>query len=146
MHELFYYSSLFSMGIPLRDFTEYFKSITGQLTANIESSAGELGRPIVYLVSGRDKKENIAKDFLLSDSVDEGLICVLKTLESCRTARVVGGGSGKYFLNSAVILTALPNPLTLFLALSKNLSGRATSGVWISASSQPISCSGNVPF
>ncbi len=92
---------LYSMGIPLRDFMEYFKSITDQLITNIESSADELGRPIVYLPSAKDRKENVAKDFLLSAPVDEGLVCVLKTLESCRTAKVVGGGEGKHFLKSS---------------------------------------------
>ena len=92
--------SLYSMGIPLRDFTEYFKDVTDSLVTQIESSAEELGRPVVYLPSAKDRKENIAKDFLLSDPVDSGLICVLKTLESCRTAKVVGG-DGRQFLKSS---------------------------------------------
>ncbi len=92
--------SLYSMGIPLRDFTGYFKDVTDNLTRQIESSAEELGRPVVYLPA-KDRKENIAKDFLLSAPVDSGLICVLKTLESCRTAKVVGG-EGKHFLKSSV--------------------------------------------
>ncbi len=92
---------LYSMGIPLMDFTEYFRDITDRLIRQIESSAEELGRPVVYLPSAKDRKENIAKDILLADPVDEGLICVLKTLESCRTAKVVGGGKGKHFLKSS---------------------------------------------
>lgn len=91
---------LYSMGIPLRDFTEYFKDVTDRLLKQIEDSAGELGRPVVYLPSAKDRKEDIAKGFLLSDPVDEGLICVLKTLESCRTAKVVGR-EGKHFLRSS---------------------------------------------
>lgn len=91
---------LYSMGIPLRDFTEYFKNVTDRLIKQIEDSAEELGRPVVYLASTKDRKENIAKDILLSCPVDEGLICVLKTLESCRTAKVVGG-EGKQFLKSS---------------------------------------------
>ena len=89
------------MGIPLRDFTDYFKNVTDRMTELIETSAGELGRPIVYLPSAKDKKEDIAKNFLISDPVDNGLICVLKALESCRTAKVVGGGNGKHFLKSS---------------------------------------------
>ncbi len=92
--------SLYSMGIPLRDFTEYFKDVTSRLIAQIENSAEELGRPIVYLPSSRDMKEDIAKNFLLSEPVDEGLICVLKTLESCKTAKVVGK-EGNHFLKSS---------------------------------------------
>ena len=91
---------LYSMGIPLRDFTEYFKNITDRLIKQIEDSAVELGRPVLYLPSTRDRKETIAKDFLLSNPVDEGLICVLKTLESCRTAKIVGG-EGRHFLKSS---------------------------------------------
>lgn len=92
---------LYSMGIPLRDFTDYFKNVTDRLIRQIECSAEELGRPVVYLPSAKDRKETIAKDFLLSDPVDSGLICVLKTLESCRTAKVVGGGEKKHFLKSS---------------------------------------------
>lgn len=91
---------LYSMGIPLRDFTEYFKDITELLARRIEDSAAELGRPVKYLPSARDRKEDVAKDFLLSSPVDTGLVCVLKTLEACRTAKVVGG-EGKQFLKSS---------------------------------------------
>lgn len=93
-------SYLYSMGIPLRDFTQYFKNVTDQLLKQIEDNAGELGRPVVYLPSAKDRKEDIAKGFLLSDPVEEGLICVLKTLESCRTAKVVGQ-EGTHFLKSS---------------------------------------------
>ena len=92
--------SLFAMGIPLRDFTGYFKDVTARLTTQIENSAIELGRPVIYLPSAKEKKETIAKEFLLSDPVEDGLICVLKTLESCRTAKVVGSG-GRQFLKSS---------------------------------------------
>lgn len=91
---------LYSMGIPLRDFTEYFKDVSDRLLKQIEDIAGELGRPVVYLPSSKDKKEDIAKGFLLSDTVDEGLICVLKALESCRTAKGFGREE-KHFLKSS---------------------------------------------
>lgn len=91
---------LYSMGIPLRNFTEYFKDVTNQLLKQIEDRAGELGRPVVYHPSAKDRNEDIAKGFLLSDPVDEGLICVLKTPESCWTAKVVSG-EGKHFLKSS---------------------------------------------
>jgi len=46
----------------------------------------------------------------------------------------------------APVLTPLPNPSAHSLALSRNLSGRVTTGAWISASSQPTLCLRNVPF
>ena len=93
-------SYLYSMGIPLRDFTGYFRNVTDCLVKQIENSAQELGRPVVYLPSAKDRKEDIAKGVLLSALVDEGLICVLKTLEACTTAKVVGE-AGKQFLKSS---------------------------------------------
>lgn len=91
---------LYSMGIPLRDFTQYFKNVTDLLTKQIEDNAATLGCPVVYLPSAKAKKEDIAKNFLLSAPDTEGLICVLKTLEACTTAKVVGG-EGKQFLKSS---------------------------------------------
>lgn len=77
------------MGIPLRDFTQYFKNVTDLLIKQLEDSAGELRRPVVYFPSARDRKENIAKGFLLSDPVDEGLICVIKTLGPAELQRLL---------------------------------------------------------
>lgn len=91
---------LYAMGIPLRDFTEYFKDVTDQLIKQAEDSAAELGRPVVCLPSPKDRKKDSAKDFLLSNPVDEGPICVLKTLESCRTTKVVGT-ERRHFLKSS---------------------------------------------
>ena len=50
---------LYSMGIPLRDFTEYFKDVTDRLLKQIEDSAGELGRPVVYLPSAKITSRNL---------------------------------------------------------------------------------------
>ncbi len=44
---------LYSLGIPLGDFTDYFKNVTDHLMKQIESCAQELGRPVVYLPSSR---------------------------------------------------------------------------------------------
>lgn len=54
-----------------------------------------MGRPVKYLTSPSIKKEDEAKAFLQSDPAREGLICVLKTLEACRTAKVYGSDNGK---------------------------------------------------
>ena len=91
---------LYSLGIPLRDFNEYFRNVTENPAKQLEDSAAKLGRPVAYLLSARDRNEDIAKGFFLSAPVDKGIICVLKTLESYRTAKVVGS-EGKHFLKSS---------------------------------------------
>ena len=92
--------ALYKLGILYKDFKSYFMNVTKSLTEHIENSATELGRPIKYLSSSNIRKEDVAKDFLLSDPVDDGLICVLKTLESCKTAKVYGSDSGKLVVKS----------------------------------------------
>lgn len=91
---------LYSMSIPLRDFTEYFKNITSLLVDQIETMTAKLQHSVVYLPFTKDKKEDIAKAFLLSDPADEGMICVLKTLEACKTAKVVGRDGKQFFKSS----------------------------------------------
>lgn len=94
-HESMMAQSLWQMKILYKDFKDYFTNVTETLTSHIENNAAELGRPVKYLTSASIKKEDEAKAFLQSDPVDEGLICVLKTLEACRTAKVYGSDNGK---------------------------------------------------
>ena len=79
--------ALYQLGVLYKDFKSYFMDVTKALTDHIENSATELGRPIKYLSSSNIRKEDVAKDFLQSNPVDDGLICVLKTLESCKTRK-----------------------------------------------------------
>lgn len=92
--------ALSQLGILYKDFKVYFTSVTDTLKAHIESSASELGRPVKYLPSASTCKEEVARKILLSDLVDEGLICVLKTMETCNTAKVYGRNahSSKLFI------------------------------------------------
>ena len=92
--------ALCRLGILYKDFKTYFMDVTKSLTDHIENSATELGRPIKYLSSSNIRKEDVAKDFLLSDPVDDGLICVLKIVEPCQTAKVYGSDSGKLVVKS----------------------------------------------
>lgn len=70
--------ALSQLGILYKDFKVYFMAVTDALKAHIESSAADLGRPVIFLPSASTCKEDIAKEILLSDPVDEGMICVLK--------------------------------------------------------------------
>ena len=92
--------ALCRLGILYKDFKTYFMDVTKSLTEHIANSATELGRPIKYLSSSNIRKEDVAKDFLLSDPVDDGLICVLKIVEPCQTAKVYGSDSGKLVVKS----------------------------------------------
>lgn len=100
LSEKYRVSALGKAGVLLKDFRNHFMGVTESLKSHIENSANELGRPIKYLSSANIRKEDEAKAFLLSDPVDEGLICVLTALEPCRTARVFGSDNGMLVLKS----------------------------------------------
>ena len=84
------------MKVLCKDFRNYFQDAAKSFTSQIESGAAELGRPAKYLISASIKKEDEAKSFLQSAPAREGLICVLKTSESCRRAQFCGNASSLF--------------------------------------------------
>ena len=93
-------NALYSLGILYKDYKSYFSNVTQSIITCIEDNAVNLGRPVIYLPSARDRKEDIAKKILSESPVDSGLVCVLKSLESCKTARVYGSDTGKLVVKS----------------------------------------------
>lgn len=92
--------ALYQLGVLYKDYKSYFMNVTNSIISCIENNASKLGRPIQYLASSKERKENIARRVLSESPIDDGLICVLKTLESCKTAKVYGSDSGKLVVKS----------------------------------------------
>jgi hypothetical protein len=65
----------------LKDFGEYAEKVTKSLKENVENILEEAGRPLIYLNSSKTSKEGTAQDVLKRNPVEEGLICVVSTLE-----------------------------------------------------------------
>jgi len=65
----------------LKDFGEYAEKVTKSLKENVEKILEEASRPLIYLNSSKTSKEGTAQDVLKRDPVEEGLICVVSTLE-----------------------------------------------------------------
>lgn len=55
-----------------------------RVKAHAQAKAREHGRPFEYL-SGKMRKEDVARKIAERDGVDEGLVCVFSALEPCRT-------------------------------------------------------------
>lgn len=72
----------------LKDFGEYAKRVTGTIKEHVEKLAAERERPLMYLNSPKISKESTALDILKKDPVEEGLICVLSTVELCKSVDV----------------------------------------------------------
>lgn len=79
---------LWSEGTPLTEFRRWAKQATTTLVDQAEALAAEAGRPSIYLRetvtsdSGQTKEE-LARSIALRDGVIEGLVCVLRAVESC---------------------------------------------------------------
>jgi len=73
------------MGILLKDFGSYVERTSLKLKAASFAEARALNRPVKYLASGNADKEKIAREIMGSDKIENGLICVLTSVEVCRS-------------------------------------------------------------
>jgi len=79
------YYFLTDSGIRLLDFVSYAKSTTARIKRMAEIEAKELGRPLRYLRSASESKEDLAREVLREHPISKGLICTFTTLEPCMT-------------------------------------------------------------
>jgi hypothetical protein len=71
--------------IPLKDFGKHSRQVSERIIAASLKPVEQAGRPIFYLPGSRDRKEDLAREIAARDRVTEGTICVLKTVELCRS-------------------------------------------------------------
>jgi hypothetical protein len=72
----------------LKDFGLYAEKVTASIKSHVEEYTQKNERPLIYLNSSKVSKENTAKDILEKDPVSEGLICVISTVELCKSVDV----------------------------------------------------------
>lgn len=71
--------------VRLLDFRDFVRTTTEQVKEASLAEAIDLDRPVRYLDSPAISKEDFARRLLSEHPIDQGLICVLKALEPCRT-------------------------------------------------------------
>ena len=77
----------------MTDFAAYVKNATQALLDHAERMAADAGRPSIYLAgavtrrSGQTKHE-MARAIAERDGITEGLVCVLRAVEPCKTFSV----------------------------------------------------------
>jgi hypothetical protein len=81
---------LWSQGVPITNFAGYVKEATDTLIAHAEAIAQEAGRPSIYLARSTTRdhgrsKEDMAREIAARDGITEGLVCVLRAVEPCRS-------------------------------------------------------------
>jgi hypothetical protein len=82
-------------GIRLTEFREYVLDISDQLKSSSIREAEKIGRPVIYLTSAKENKEEIALKIAQEDKIQSGLITVLKSLELCKTYTIYRDKSTK---------------------------------------------------
>lgn len=74
--------------ILLKDFGAWAASITRKVRASCEEVAKKAGRPVEYLRSCSESKEERAKQIAQRDGIDKGLICAISVVEPCMSFAV----------------------------------------------------------
>jgi hypothetical protein len=79
----------------LKDFKTFAPAVATRLLEHGKKRAAAAGRPFQHLAQ-RTRKEDLARPIAQRDAVQDGLVCVFSTLETCRTFRVAYGQGRPY--------------------------------------------------
>ena len=74
-----------SQGVLLKNFGGYVEKVSEEIKEYAYSVAEAKGRPVQYLASSSDSKEDIAMKIAARDGIQEGLIVVLTCVEPCQS-------------------------------------------------------------
>jgi len=73
-----------SQGILLKDFGGYVQRLSERIKEHAYGIAERKGRPVQYLASSSESKEDVAMKIARRDGIKEGLIAVLSCVEPCQ--------------------------------------------------------------
>lgn len=76
---------LWDRQVMLKHFQKFALELTAGLKASIEEVAAAAGRTVQYLASSAFSKEDLVRELLRREGVQEGLVCVLSCVEPCQT-------------------------------------------------------------
>ena len=71
-----------------KDFKEFAEQVTQGIAERAEKIAQETGRPLIYLPSASERKEDRSRQIAAKDGIKEGLICILKCVELCQSYQI----------------------------------------------------------
>jgi hypothetical protein len=81
-----------------KDFGPFAQGLSNQIKTHAEEVAKKVGRPVLYLASTNDSKEDIARRIMEEDAITEGLICVLTCVEPCKSFIIRRDPKSKHLL------------------------------------------------
>jgi len=79
---------LWANGVLFKEFAEHSEEVTDRLVAASQRLAQQRGRETRYLRYAHVRKDEIAREIAERDHIKNGLICVLRTLDPCKTFKI----------------------------------------------------------
>lgn len=85
----FMFRYLCEAGVRMKDFARFVGELTNRVCAGSAALAARYRRPMRYLESCADSKEELARHLAQRDKIEDGLVGIFSILEPCLTYRVV---------------------------------------------------------
>ena len=79
---------LWNNQVLLKDFGAHVEQVSHRLKAASLAEANAVGRPVRYLASAEISKEDIARRIAADDGITHGPVCVLTSVEPCRSFEI----------------------------------------------------------
>lgn len=86
---------LLRRGVLLKDFKPYALALTERIKLLAKETAAKAGRPVHYLSSWTQSKEDLAREIARKDRIKTGLIAVFSAVEGCTSYTVRGNRETK---------------------------------------------------
>jgi hypothetical protein len=79
---------LWAKQVRLTEFGDYVERVSERLKQASKAMAERLGRPVKYVSSAGESKEELARGIAEREKIREGLVCVLSCVEPCQSFQV----------------------------------------------------------
>ena len=77
-------------GLLIKDFGNFVRRHSDQIARHAKNLAQRSNRQYLYL-NGRERKEALAKQIMEMEDIQQGLVCVMRTVEPCQSFKMVPG-------------------------------------------------------
>ena len=81
---------LAQQGLLIKDFSKFVQKQSRRIAEHAERLAKNSGRPYLYL-NGPHRKEAIVQGLIEAEDLRQGLVCVMRAVEPCRSFKLVPG-------------------------------------------------------
>ena len=75
-------------GVLYKDFGAFVQRLSDRIKDHAREFAAKQGRPLIYLPSSSQSKEDVARRIMKQDNLQQGLVCVLSCVEPCMSFTV----------------------------------------------------------